>query len=80
LLQLSAGKPPTGYVAAVQKAAVLFLDLNLWDHVTPGMRQLQMSQERKHWRMQYQLHSVIQSIHDEAQSTLQSEACGGDQG
>ena len=35
LLQLNARGPPTG-----NTAMRLILDLNVWDHVTPGMRQL----------------------------------------
>ena len=46
----------------VQNAAVrLILDLNLWDHVTPGLCQLHWLPIR--WRIQYKLCSIMQSIH-----------------
>lgn len=46
----------------VQNAAVrLILDLNLWDHVTPGLLQLHWLPIR--WRIQYKLCSVMHSIH-----------------
>ena len=46
----------------VQNAAArLILDLNLWDHVTPGLRQLHWLPIR--WRIQYKLCSIMQSIH-----------------
>jgi len=46
----------------VQNAAVrLILDLNLWDHVTSGLRQPHWLP--LHWRIQYKLCSIMQSIH-----------------
>jgi len=46
----------------VQNAAVqLILNLNLWDHVTPGLHQLHCWPTR--WRIQYKLCSIMQSIH-----------------
>jgi hypothetical protein len=46
----------------VQNAAArLILDLNLWDHVTPGLRQLHWLPVR--WRIQYKLCTIMQSIH-----------------
>ena len=46
----------------VQNAAArLILDLDLWDHVTPGLRQLHWLPIR--WRVQHKLCSIMQSIH-----------------
>ena len=46
----------------VQNAAAwLILDLNLWNHVTPGLRQLHWLPVR--WRIQYKLCTIMQSIH-----------------
>jgi Reverse transcriptase (RNA-dependent DNA polymerase)/Endonuclease-reverse transcriptase len=46
----------------VQNAAVrLILDLNLRDHVTPGLRQLHWLPVR--WRVQHKLCTIMQSIH-----------------
>lgn len=46
----------------VQNAAVrLILDLNMWDHVTPGLRQLHWLPVR--WRIQYKLCTIMHSVH-----------------
>lgn len=46
----------------VQNAAArLILDLNLWDHVTPGLHQLHWLPVR--FRIQYKLCSMMQAIH-----------------
>ena len=46
----------------VQNAAArLILDLNMWDHVTPGLRQLHWLSVR--WRIQYKLCTIMHSVH-----------------